>query len=102
MKYVQNSTCNSCGKEKNNIHLRWTCPESQSLIRRLTNCLINKNVNLSFIKESFIFNIGNTYTTADLQLFIIIKHYMYATKHLNQPLSLLALLRKIKYIRAHL
>ena len=52
-------------------HLLWTCPESQSLIRQLTNCLINKNVNLSFIEQIFIFNIGNTYTTADLQLFII-------------------------------
>ena len=98
MKYVQNSTCNYCGEEETISHLLWTCPESQSLIRQLTNCLINKNVNLSFIEESFIFNIGNTYTTADLQLFIIIKHYMYATKCLNQPLSLIALLRKIKYI----
>ena len=40
------------------------------------------------------------YTTADLQLFIIIKHYIYATKRLNQPLSLIALLRKIKYLHS--
>ena len=86
MKYVQNSTCNSCGKEETISHLLWTCPESQSLIKQLTSCLINKNVNLSFIEESFSFNIGNTYTTADLYLFIIIKLYIYAMKRLNQPL----------------
>ena len=72
MKYVQNSTCNYCGEKETISHLLWTCPESQSLIRQLTNCLINKNVNLSFIEELFIFNIGNTYTSADLLLFIII------------------------------
>ena len=98
MKYVQNPTCNSCGEEETISHLLWTCPESQSIIRQLIRCLQNSNANLIFVEELFIFNIGNTYTTADLQHFIIIKHYIYAAKRLNQPLSLIALLRKIKYI----
>ena len=102
MKYVQNSTCNSCGKEETISHLLWTCPESQSLIKKLTtcSCLINKNVNLSFIEESFSFNIGNTYTTADLYLFIIIKLYIYAMKRLISIYHLLHFSEKVSIYTA--
>ena len=59
--------------------------------------LLNKNVNLTFVEELFIFNIGNTYSSADLHIFIIVKYYIYATKRLDHPLSVAALQNKVKY-----
>ena len=52
---------------------------------------------LTFVEELFIFNIGNNYTMAELQIFIIIKYYMYTAKRLSQRVSLVTLLNKIKY-----
>ena len=50
-----------------------------------------KNINLTFTEELFIFNIGNTYSTADLHIFIIMKNYIFISKRQNQRLSMTAL-----------
>ena len=97
MKYVQSPNCTFCGEEETISHMLWTCQESQSIIRQVIRYLSHKNIDLTFIEELFIFNIGNTYSTAELQIMLIIKHYIYTAKHLNHPLSLSALLRKIKH-----
>ena len=84
-------------EEETISHMLWTCQESQSIIRQFTRYLNHKNIGLNLTEELFIFNIGNIYSPVDLQLFIIIKHYIYSAKRLNQPLSLTTLLKKIKY-----
>ena len=75
----------------------WNCQESQSLIREFSRWLNNKNIHLTFVEELFIFNIGNNYSMVELQIFIIIKYYMYTAKRLSQRLLLVTLLNKIKY-----
>ena len=69
----------------------WSCQETQSLIREFSRWLRIKNINLTFTEELFIFNIGNTYSTADLHIFIIIKNYIFISKRQNQRLSMTAL-----------
>ena len=76
MKYVQSPNCNFCQEEETISHMLLKCRESQSVIRQFIGCLNNKNINLTFIEELFIFNIGNSYSAADLQIFIIMKHYI--------------------------
>ena len=93
LKYVQNPNCNYYGEEETISHMLWTCQESQSIITQLTKYLNDKNIGLNITEELFIFNIGNIYSSADLQIFTIIKHYIYSAKRLNQPLSLTTLLK---------
>ena len=100
MKYVQNPTCNSCGEEETISHLLWTCPESQSIIRQLIRCLQNSNDNHVFVEELFIFNIGNTYTTSDLQLFIIINTIYMQQRVLTSLYHLLHFLEKLSIYMA--
>ena len=57
----------------------------------------NKNINLTFTEELFIFIIGNTYSTADLHIFIIMKNYIFISKRQNQRLSITALKNRINY-----
>ena len=97
MKLVQSPNCNFCQEEETISHMLWECQESQSLIRQFIRWINNKNIDLTFTEELYIFNIGNTHSAADLQIFMIIKHYIYSAKRLNQPLSLIALQNKIKY-----
>ena len=94
IKYVQTPNCNYCGEEETLSHMLWTCQESQSIITQPTKYLIDKNIGLDITEELFIFNIGNIYSSADLQIFTIIKHYIYSAKRLNQHLSLTTLLKK--------
>ena len=75
----------------------WNCQENQLLIREFSRWLNNKNIHLTFVEELFIFNIGKNYSMAELQIFIIIKYYMYTAKRLSQRLPLVTLLNKIKY-----
>ena len=97
IKYVQSPICNFCQEEETLSHMFWECQESQSVIRQFIGCLNNKNINLTFVEELFIFKIGNAYSAADLHIFIIRKHYSYTAKRLNQSLSLITLLKQIKY-----
>ena len=75
----------------------WECQETKNLLKDFKRWLLNNNVNLTFVEELFIFNIGNTYSSADLHIFITVKYYIYATKRLDHPLSVVALQNKVKY-----
>ena len=55
------------------------------------------NINLIFLEELFIFNIGSIYSSADLHIFIIVKYYIFAAKRLDHPLSIVALQKKLKH-----
>ena len=94
IKYIQSPNCNFCQTIN---HMFCNCQESQSLIREFNRWLNNKNIHLTFVEELFIFNIGNNYSMAELQIFVTIKYYMYTAKRLSQRLSLVTVLNKIKY-----
>ena len=97
MKYVPSPRCNFCQEEATIKHMLWECQETKNLLKDFKRWLLNNNVNLTFVEELFIFNIGNTYSSADLHIFIIVKYYIYATKRLEHPLSVVALQNKVKY-----
>ena len=97
IKYIQNPNCHFCNQEETISHMLWSCQETQSLIRDFSRWLRIKNINLKFTEELFIFNIGNTYSTADLHIFIIMKNYIFISKRQNQPLSMTALKNRINY-----
>ena len=97
IKYIQNPNCHFCNQEETISHMLWSCQETQSLIRDFSRWLRIKNINLTFTEELFIFNIGNTYSTADLHIFIIMKNYIFISKRQNQPLSMTALKNRINY-----
>lgn len=54
-------------------------------------------MNIRFFEELFIFNIGNNYSVTELQIVMLMKHYIYTAKRLNLPLSLVTLQKKLKY-----
>ena len=97
LKYTQSPNCNFCREEETISHMLWKCPESQSLINSFIRWTMNYNIHITFIEELFIFNIGNTYSAVEFQILMIIKHYIYTAKRLNQPLSLVALQKKLQY-----
>ena len=97
IKYIQNPNCHFCNQEETISHMLWSCQETQSLIRDFSRWLRIKNINLTFTEELFIFNIGNTYSTADLHIFIIMKNYIFISKRQNQSLSMAALKNRINY-----
>ena len=97
MKYVPSPRCSFCQEEETIIHMLWQCQESQNLIGDFKSWLNNNNINLTFVEELFIFNIGKTYSSAELHIFVIVKYYIYAAKRTNHPLSIVALQNKLKY-----
>ena len=97
LKYTQSPNCNFCREEETMSHMLWKCPETQSLINSFIRWTMNYNIHITFIEELFIFNIGNTYSAVELQILMIIKHYIYTAKRLNQPLSLVVLQKKLQY-----
>ena len=47
----------------------WQCQESKNLIGDFKIWLNNNNINLTFLEEIYIFNIGEIYTSANLHNF---------------------------------
>ena len=97
MKYVPSPRCSFCQEEETINHMLWQCQESQNLLRDFKIWLNNNNINVRFLEELFIFNIGSIYSSADLHIFIIVKYYIFAAKRLNLPLSIVALQNKVKH-----
>ena len=97
MKYVPSPRCSFWQEEETINHMLWQCQESQNLIGDIKKWLNNNNINLTFVEELFIFNIGKTYSSAELHIFVIVKYYIYAEKRTNHPLSIVALQNKLKY-----
>ena len=97
MKYVPSPRCSFCQEEETINHMLWQCQETQNLIGDFKRWLNNNNINLTFAEELFIINLGKTYSSAELHIFVIIKYYIYAAKRTNHPLSIVALQNKLKY-----
>ena len=91
MKYVPSPRCSFCQEEETINHMLCQCQESQNLIGDFKRWLNNNNINLTFVEELFVFNIGKTYSSAELHIFVIVKYYIYAAKRTNLLLSILAL-----------
>ena len=97
MKYVLSPRCSFCQEEETINHMLWQCQETQNLLREFKIWLNNNNINLIFLEDLFIFNLGSIYSSADLHIFIIVKYYIFAAKRLDHPLSILALQKKLKH-----
>ena len=69
MKYVPSPRCNFRQEEETIKHMLWECQETKNLLKDFKRWLLNNNVNLTFVEELFIFNIGNTFSSADLHMF---------------------------------
>ena len=86
MKYVPSPRFSFCHEEETINHMLWQCQESQNLLREFKIWPNNNNyINLRFLEELFIFNLGSILSSADLRIFIIFKYYIFAAKPLNQP-----------------
>ena len=77
MKYVPSPRCSFCQEEETINHMLWQCQEPQNLLREFNLWLNNNNINLTFLEELFIFNIGSIYSSADLQFFLSLSNIIY-------------------------
>ena len=110
--------CSFCQEEETINHMLWQCQKSQNLLRDFKIWLNNNTINLRFLEELFIFNIGSIYSSADLpwgclrfvivvfsghthllflHIFYYCQYYIFAAKRLNLPLSIVALQNKVKH-----
>ena len=74
----------------------WSCPETFSLIQQLNQWLSATNTYTNNVEELFIFNIGKNIEEANQHIILVTKYYIYLTKRLNKPLSLIALKHRLK------
>ena len=79
----------------------WSWPETFSLIQQLNQWLSTINTYTNNTEELFIFNIRKSIEEANQHTILVTKYYIYLTKQLNKPLSLIAL-KHIKNIILHL
>ena len=68
MKYVPSPRCSFWQEEETINHMLWQCQESQNLTGDIKKWLNNNNINLTFVEVLFIFNIGKTYSSAELHI----------------------------------
>ena len=73
----------------------WSCPETFSLIQQLNQWSSTTNTYTNNIEELFIFNIGQN-IEANQHIILVTKYYIYLTKRLNKPFSLIALKHRLK------
>ena len=97
MKYVPSPRCSFCQEEETINHMLWQCQETQNLIGDFKRWLNNNNINLTFVEELFIFNIGKTYSSAEIAYFCYYQVLHICCKTHQPPLSIVALQNKLKY-----
>ena len=101
IKAVDSPNCNFCYQEETIPHMLWSCPETLSLIQQLNQWLSATNPYTNNVEELFIFNIGKNIEEANHHIILVIKYYIYLTKRLNKPLSLIALKHRLKKILSY-
>ena len=84
-----------CYQEETISHMLWSYPETFSLIKQLNQWLSATNTYTNNVEELFIFNIGKN-IEANQQIILVTKCYIYLTKRLNKPFSLIALKHRLK------
>ena len=99
IKVSDSPQCSYCTDQDETVsHLLWSCPVTQSFLQKIQCWFIRNNINIPFIEELFIFNIGNQYTPEDLLIILEIKYYIFSAKKLNSPLSIIALNNRLKHL----
>ena len=73
----------------------WHCEATQKLLKTVGEWLVSYNINILFVEELFIFNIGNMFSEADLLFILEIKYYIFSAKRLNSTLSVVAFKNRI-------
>ena len=96
IKAMDSPNCNFCYQEETIPHMLWSCPETFSLIQQLNQWLSATNTYTNNVEELFIFNIGKNIEKANQHIILATKYYIYLTKRLNKPLSLIALKHRLK------
>ena len=90
IKIKDSPLCQYCQQEETLTHMLWTCTATKKLLKDITEWLSSYNINMLFIEEPFIFNIGNLYSDADLLFILEIKYYIFSAKRLYSTLSVIA------------
>ena len=96
IKAIPSPICSTCDQEETITHLLWTCPITKSFLQKVQSWLRRRDINISFIEELFIFNIGEKLTPEELFIILEIKYYIFSAKKLNSPLSVVALSNRLK------
>ena len=73
----------------------WHCEATQKLLQTVKDWLNSYNINIPFVEEHFIFNIGSLFSEADLLFILELKFYIFYTKRLNSTLSIVAFKNRI-------
>ena len=82
MKYVPSPRCSFCQEEETINHMLWQCQESQNLLRDFKIWLNNNNINLRFLEELFIFNIGSIYCQQTC-IFLLLSNIIYLLQNVS-------------------
>ena len=90
IKIKDSPLCQYCQQEETLRHMLWTCTDTQKLLQDIREWLSRFNINILFIEEPFIFNIGNLYSDSDLLFILEIKYYIFSAKRLYSTLSVMA------------
>ena len=95
IKIKDSPLCLYCSQEETLIHMLWNCPNTQSIITELKTWLFSITpVDIS--EETFLFNIGNQLSPVQNYILLETKFYIFYTKHLEAPLSIIHLKNKLK------
>ena len=97
---VDSPYCARCNTELETIeHALWECDIVQNFLDEFCSMLDSLYIPLAFNKEMFIFGLYHNqhgiHNTVDNYILLIIKHYIYKTRCLLQPLSIIGLKKLI-------
>ena len=95
IKIKDSPLCSYCTEEETITHMLWSCPKTQDILNELKTWLFSSNP-IHISEETFIFNIGQKLTQVQLSIILETKFYIFSTKHLDKPLSILSLKTRLK------
>ena len=95
IKIKDSPLCLYCHQVETLTHMLWHCEATQKLLQTIKEWLISYNINIPFVEELFIFNIGNMFSEADLLFILELKYYIFSAKRLESTLSVVAFKNRI-------
>ena len=96
IKVTDNPLCKSCHEIETIEHLLWSCPTTQTFLRKMTVWINTKNEDFHLIDKEYIFNIGKEKSEADLHIISDVKYYIFNSKYNEKCLSTIACINKLK------
>ena len=94
---TDNPLCKSCHEIETIEHLLWSCPTTQTFLRKMTVWINTKNEDFHLIDKEYIFNIGRETSEADLHIISYVKYYIFNSKYNEKCLSTIACINKLKF-----